>query len=114
MLGVTQEGDKVVLLLTNRSRDVLLTCAAAFDLTNKIRERAIFAANEPAASYACQHWNVFVESYDGLVALRFTPPEPGPFDHVPMPWAIAEKFADLIEFKAQQAKYKMRFEFSHN
>lgn len=56
-------------------------------------------------------WGVKVESYDGYVAVRFRPPDPGPIRTVPMPPDMAIHMAGLLRFKAQQAAYKMRFEF---
>lgn len=111
MIGVTVEGDKVVLLLPGRRRDVLLSCGEAERLVLEVGSRVPTAESAPPSVYRGEVWDVRVESYDGYVALRFIPPSPGFPDRVPLPPAAARKLCEIVTFKRQQAAYKMRFVF---
>ena len=104
----------VVLVLASRTRDTLLKCADAEKLVHALRKAAALLEGAIPPKKLGQVWDIFVESYDGFVAMRFTSSLDGVQKRVPMPTAIALKLADQIEFKMQQAKYKMRFTFNYN
>jgi hypothetical protein len=104
---VSQDRDRVVLGLTGRKRDVLLDCGAAEELVWQLRGRAAKAEKEPP-TLCTEIWGVQVESYDGFVALRFAPPFVGRYDKVRLTADTARRLADLVEFKAQQARWKCR------
>lgn len=110
-MTVSHDRDRVYLGLTGRRRDVLLDCGAAEELVDQLRRRADLAAREPKRLHT-EAWGCRVESYDGFVALRFTPPCVGAIDRVPLSPDAARQLADLVEFKSQQARYKMRFAFA--
>lgn len=59
-----------------------------------------------------ERWSCRVESYDGFVAVRFFSPGPGHPDRVPLTADAARRLADRVEFKKQQAAYRMRFVFT--
>jgi len=110
MIGVTIDGDAVLLLVERR--DSLLSCGQAEELAVQLRLKAQSARLNPPRLFRGQPWGAQVQSFDGYVALRFNPPEPGPVKRVPLPAAIAEKLADQLDFTRQQAAFKMRFEFA--
>lgn len=110
-MTVSQDKDRVVLGLTGRRRDVLLDCGAAEELVHQLRGRAAKVELGPP-TLVTEIWGATVESYDGFVALRFSPPGVGGIDRVRLTADMARKLADLVEFKAQQARFKMRFVFA--
>lgn len=111
MIGVYQDGDRVMVVLTERRRDVLLTCSNAEKLCYNLRNAAALAELSLPQPPLGQTWGVLVESFDGYVAIRLTPPFVGAPDRMPMTPDAARKLADLIDFKKQQAAYRMRFTF---
>jgi hypothetical protein len=112
VLHVDVEGDRVVIDLCGRRRDVLLGCGDAERLARGLRAGADRARRAPPELARGERWDARVESYDGFVALRFLPPAVGAPGRVPLTPAAAEKLADLVDFKRQQAAYKMRFVFA--
>jgi hypothetical protein len=109
MFYVYQEGDKVLLDLKQPVRDILLTCGQAEVLENELRQKADLAELATPEIIKGETWDLKVESYDGLVAIRIIPPFGVRTDRVPLPSAAARKLADMVQFKCQQAAYKMRF-----
>jgi hypothetical protein len=108
VLRVGAESGLVVLDLCGRRREVLLPCDVAVRLAEAIEAAAIFAATEPAPLSRGEVWGCQVESYDGLVALRFDPPSAGSPSTVPLTPAAARWLADSIRFKEQQAEHRLR------
>lgn len=111
MFAVRCQGDKVVIDLGGRRRDLLMSCGAAEEFENALRQKASEAERAPPELVKGEVWGARVESYDGYVCVRFTPPLGGNPTKVPLPPAAARRMADLVQFKRQQAAYKMRFEF---
>lgn len=110
MLKVYHHKDRVVLDLCSKRRDVLLTCGEAENLKHALRSAAVLAERSVDKElYRGEVWNIRVESYDGKVAIRVDPPTIGSVDRVLLPVEVAVRLADLIQFKTQQAAYKMRF-----
>ena len=91
-------------------RDVLLSCADAEKLVEALRVASRQAELGHPSLYRAEPWQCMVESYDGLVALRFSRPA----KRVPLPALVARRLADHIEFKKQQAAYRMRFVFDRS
>ena len=113
-MTVSQERDRVVLGLNGRNRrDVFLKCDEAERLVHQLRGRATLAEKAPQ-TLCTEIWGLAVESYDGFVALRFAPPFVGRYDRVRLTADTARKLADLVEFKTQQARFKVRFVFADN
>jgi len=113
-VGVRHNGDKVLILLDGRRRDVLLSCAAAEEFAQALRRFAATAELETPELIRGETWEIGVQSYDGYVAVRFHPPTPGNPRRVPLPPAVARALADRTMFKAQQAAYRMRLQFTNN
>lgn len=111
MVRVSHNGDKVIVDLGDRVRDVLLTCGQAEDLEQALRRLANVAELAAPELVRGEMWDVKVESYDGCVAVRFVPPFAGNATRVPIPFDVARKLADLVRFKREQAAYRMRFVF---
>ena len=111
MIGVTVEGDRVVLLLLGRRRDVLVSCGEAEKLADALRRGANTAENAKPTLVRGERWEACVESCDGVVGVRFLSPEPGYPQRIPLPPQVARALANRIRFKAQQAAYRMRFVF---
>lgn len=112
--GVFVEGDKVMLDLGARRRDILMTCGEAEKFAAHLEAGANTAERATPEVVKGDHWEIEVQSYDGQVACRFHAPGPGYPERVPLPASIARKLAARVCFKAQQAAYKMRFEFTRN
>ena len=91
---------------------MLLRCKDADTLVETLRSFAGYAEKQPPTIVKGEWWQVFVESYDGFVVIRFWGPEVGYPERVPMPADVARKFADWVEFKGQQARYKMQLKFA--
>lgn len=113
MIGVDVQDDLVILHLTNRRTDVLLTCAAAEELTRQLRAKAAIAEHGKLTLVKGERWEIKTQSYDGFVAIRFFPPTVGAITRVPLPPRIARALADDIEFKFSQAKHMIRFTFAN-
>lgn len=112
MLKVFQERDRIILDLGERRYDSLIDWRDIDRLVETLRARADDAddylqANPP--TIATGIWDAAIESYDGFVAMRFSPPFVGASSLVPLTPPAARKLADHVEFKGQQAAYKMRF-----
>ena len=115
VLSVFSETDKVILDLGGRKRDVLLSCSAALDLAGALEQHTAVADLEPKSLVRGEVWDVFVESFDGMVAMRFTPPyqHVGDPKRVPIPPAAARSIAGLIREKESWARHKMRLNVVH-
>jgi hypothetical protein len=107
-IRVEVEQDRVVIDLGGRRRDLLLSCSQAYALADGLDAAAAFALAEAPALALGESWGVQVESYDGLVAVRFDPPHVGAPERVPMTPQAARKVAEMVRFKASQAEHKMR------
>lgn len=103
----------VILALESRRHEALITCSAAERLVEALRKAAGLLDGLIPPKVLGEAWGCQVESYDGYVAFKFDPPTVGAPKRVPLPALMALKLADLIEFKMQQAKYKMRFAFTN-
>jgi hypothetical protein len=114
VLTVRQEGDKVILDLGGRRRDVLLTPLAADDLAEALEAAADRAARAPAELFRGERWSAHVTSFDRKVALRFTGPDLGLPDRVPMPAAAARALAAKVRENATWAGYGMRLLIGEN
>lgn len=108
MLTVRQEGDKVILDLGGRRRDVLLTPLAAADLAAALEAAADLAARAPAQLFRGERWSAHVTSFDRHVALRFDGPWSGRPSRVPMPPDVARRLAAKVRENATWAGYGMR------
>ena len=114
MLKVFQERDRVILDLCGRLKDVSFNWKIGETLVATLRDRASDAEAWRSANrttICTKMWGLRVESYDGQVFMRFRPPESG-LTRVPLTPEAARTLADKIEFRLQQAAYKMRFEFA--
>lgn len=110
MMKIYAGDGSVVLEMNRRKRDHLFGWKLADVIIESLREAANVADQQVAKAKLVLSWEAKVESYDGFVALQFVGPEAGVPKRIPMPPDIARKLADLIEWKSQQAAYKMRFE----
>jgi hypothetical protein len=118
MITVACERDIVIIHLGSRQRDLLVTCSEAEKMTHALRKMA----NQAEASarmglhalYRGESWECRIDSYDGVVAIRFFPPQQSTTARVPMSVTAARAIADRIEFVRQQAEYKMKFNFGRN
>lgn len=104
MIKAFSEGDKVILDLCGRRRDVLLACDDALKLAEALDRHAVDAERAPPEMNRLRPWGVKVESWDGLVNLRLDPPEVGDPDRVPLPAQIARRLAELIREKSSMAR----------
>lgn len=111
MLSVSQERDRVILDLHGRRRDVLLPCDVALRLAEALETAADLAEREPPTLIRGERWGCQVESAYGQVCLRFTPPDLGNPERVPLTAAAARKLADVIRFKEEQAEHRLRLNF---
>lgn len=110
MVGVSAEGDLVIIDLKTRRTDVLLSVAAAEEFARALRVKAAEAMlGEPQVRTGKQ-WELQIQSYDGKVALRFLTAEPASVVRVDA--VTARKMAGKVDFEAQQARHKMRFVFT--
>lgn len=107
MVTVQYEGDRVIVGLQGRRRDVLLTCGCAEEFAMALRGAANGAENQET-SLLTEVWGAKVLSFDGFVAIRFFPPIGTTTTRVPMPAGMARKMADAVDFARQQAAYKLR------
>jgi hypothetical protein len=114
VLTVRQEGDKVLLDLGGRRRDVLLTPLAAADLAEALEAAADAAARAPAKLFRGEPWGCHVTSFDRHVALRFVGPDVGLPERVPLPPAAARRLAAKLEENASWAGYGMRLTVGRN
>jgi hypothetical protein len=108
MVSVSAEGDKVVLDLHGRRRDVLLSPLDALRLADALDEKAAGAERAAPELVRGEVWNVHVTSFDRKVALRFTPPLGVTCGRVPMPAGAARRVAELLRSNAELAGYGMR------
>lgn len=134
MIGVDADKGLVIIYLGTRRNDLLLSCGAAYSFAEALEKKAQQAVKDQAQIGILQSpslqggetgigilqspslllretWEVRVQSYDGMVALRFTPPGIGAQDRIPLPPEAAQRLAAYVRFNAQQAAYKMRFVF---
>lgn len=113
MIGVSQEYDKVVIDMNGRKRDVLLSCAQAERFEEALIDFAAKAELSTPQLIRGEHWSIRVESFDGMVAIRFNPPYVGNPEKVLIPYQVARELAKLVKLKRQQAEYRMRFVFTN-
>ena len=112
MLSVRTNRDRVILDLHGRRDTSAMTWKTGERFVETLRKCADEADEWTGLPTICTGVaNVFIQSHDGQVWLRFTMPTIGNPERVPMPADAARKLADQIEFKLQQAAYRMRFEF---
>lgn len=108
MIRVEPSGDKVLISLGARMRDVRLTVDAAKELAQALLNAHSVAERNPPELNRGEPWEIKVQSYDGSVWLRFYPP----FGHragvVPIPRECVHALADRINFKADQARHRLR------
>lgn len=114
-MRVFVERDRLIIDLGSRRRDAGMACGEAEKMVHALRSGANtidawLLSNRPSLFTEC--WNAKVQSFDGSVWIRFTPPNVGATTRVPLTAHAARKLADRVEFAAQQAAYKMRFEFA--
>lgn len=107
--------DRLILDLGSRRFDAGMTCGEAEKLVHALRAGANsidewLLTNPP--TMLTESWELKVLSYDGAVWIRFYPPRVGATTRVPLTADAARKLADRVEFAAQQAAYKMRFELA--
>lgn len=110
MLKVFTENDKVIIDLSNRKRDVLLTPLSAEKLADTLEEKALVAENSLPGLFRGEQWEIKVTSFDGYVVIRFYPPFLGNPEQVPLPPGIARKLTIMLRRNAIWAGYKMRIE----
>ena len=110
MIGVHSEGDKVVIVLGARRRDMSLGMIEAEDFAAALERMADSAAVELPSVIRGEQWACQVESFDRKVFVRFYPPSGSTCTRVIMPPAAARKLADEVRFKRQQASYGIRFQ----
>lgn len=108
MLSVTAAGDKVMLDLGGRKCDVLLTPLNAARLAGALDDQAAVAERAAPELVLGEVWAIRTDSYDGCVALRFTPPGLGSPDRVPLPAGVARRLAETLRRLAVWAGYKTR------
>jgi hypothetical protein len=106
--AVSHEGDKVVLDLGGRRRDLLLSCAQAERFAGALRRHAAGAERAPPVLARGERWAAKVESFDGLVAVRFFPPSVGAPELVSLTPAAARALADAADWKRSCAEHKLR------
>lgn len=107
-MTVTATGDKVMLDLGGRRRDVLLTPLCAARLAGVLDEQAALAERAPPELVRGEVWEVGTDSYDGRVVLRFTPPGLGHPERVPLPASVARQLAETLRRLAVWAGYRAR------
>lgn len=110
MLTVRQEGDKIILDLGGRRRDVLLASMNAVKLAEALERTADMAAAAPAELFRGERWSALVVSFDRKVAVRFTGPGSGDPERVPLTPAAARALAAKLRENASWAGYGMRVE----
>ncbi len=108
-MTVHSEGDKVVLDLGGRVRDVCLGMIEAEELANSLEQYAWCAELAAPELIKGEVWDAKVESYDRKVWLRFWPPVGSTATKVFLPAVVARRMAGMVRFKRQQAAYGMRF-----
>lgn len=107
-ISVHQEGDRVVLDLDGRRRDLLLSPLSALHLAEALEGAAVRAELAEPTLCRGEVWDVFVTSFDRQVALRFTPPLGVTCERVPMPALAARRLADLVRTNANMAGFGLR------
>lgn len=108
MVKVYASGDKVLLDLCGRRRDLTLKPLEAAQLADMLDDRAAVAEQAEPELVRGEQWDVHVRSYGGLVAVRFYSPGLGSPERVPMPAQAARKLAGILRQNAQAAGYKLR------
>lgn len=108
-IKVYAAGDKVLLDLCGRRRDLVLTPVNAAALADMLDDRAKWAEGAEPELVKGEQWDVHVRSYGGFVAIRFYSPDLGAPERVPMPAAVARKLAETLRANARAAGYKIRF-----
>lgn len=108
MITVGIEQGLITLDLGGRRRDTLLSCASALRLAEALDLAVLEAEPHQPRLIRGEVWSCKVESFDGLVALRFSNPDIGAPARVPLPPAAARQLAEAIRTKAEQAKHKFR------
>lgn len=115
MIKVCTNGDKVILDLCGRKRDVILSPLEAANLAGALCEAATLAEAELPGLIIGDVWSVFVTNFDRHVVMRITPlNDVGNPERVPMPGKAARKIADLLRTNADFAGVGMRITFSRN
>lgn len=113
MLKVFVEKDLVILDLSSRMRDVLLTCSDSETLENTLRMGARSAELNREAGltsvFLGEPWGAKVLSFDRRVTIRFIPPLSSTATRVPLSPEAARALSDQIKFVREQAAYGIRF-----
>ena len=109
MLKVYAAGDKVLIDLCGRRRDVLLSPLEAVQFADMLDDRAAWAEQAEPELVKGEQWDCHVRSYGGRVVVRFYSPELGLPERVPMPAGAARQLAEVLRANARAAGYKIRF-----
>ncbi len=112
-LTVAVENDLVILDLGERKCDLLLSCAQAEQLAEALISASEFAEQGEPSLVKGERWNIQVESFDGMVAMRITAPAVGYVSRVPVSSRAARSLSELLVEKASWAKHKMRLIVKH-
>lgn len=99
-----QEGNRVVLDLMGRRRDLLLSCAQAEVMVRGLLELAREADRAPL-EILTEDWKAQVRAEGGLVAVRLIPPF-GATDRVALPPPTARAIARQVEFARLKIAYE--------
>lgn len=108
MIAVTSEGDKVILDLCGRKRDVLLSPLDAERLADALEEAAARAERELPELIHGEPWGVQVTNFDRRVVLRFSTPDGLTPERVPFPVVAARRVADMLRTNANFAGNGLR------
>lgn len=108
-MKVFQQGDKVMLDLGGRIRDVLLSCGEAERFAEALERGANGAELAPGELIRGETWNIVVKSFDRRVGIRFIPPDCGYPERVPLPVGAARALARRVREEASWAQYGLRF-----
>lgn len=109
MLKTFSEKDHVIIDLCGSRTEVLLSCDEALRFAEGLDTAAAEAdLYFPKSLNRLQRWDCYIVSFDGKVALRFTPPSLGLPNRVPMPTAAARAIAERIRYEESFAEYRTR------
>lgn len=109
MLKVFSDGNKVILDLCGRKRDVLLSSVQADELAGSLDQHSLVAEKEPPELIKMEIWNVYVTNYDHKVVMQITPPAGEVVtNRVPMPVGAARQIAELLRTNADMAGYGLQ------
>ena len=103
MLKVYAAGDKVLIDLCGRRRDVLLSPLEAVQFADMLDDRAAWAEQAEPELVKGEQWDCHVRSYGGRVVVRFYSPELGLPERVPMPAGAARQLAEVLRANARAA-----------